>query len=100
MTYLTRRAGFRVLEGQALTAVAAVHLDQGELDLAIRRARHAATLHHEAGHRLGEARTLLVLGHALRQGGDTESAHSCLQRARALFQDVGSPESELAQPLP
>ena len=75
-----------MLQGQAL---AAVHLDKGELDLAIRRARQAATIHRETGHGLGEARALLVLGHALRQAGDAESAQPCLQRARALFQDVG-----------
>jgi tetratricopeptide (TPR) repeat protein len=81
---LTRRAG-RVLEGQALAAAAAVHLDQDEFDLALHRGRQAATLYRETGHRLGEARSLLVLGHALRHASRTDVRRTRLVGSQATL---------------
>jgi hypothetical protein len=50
-------------------------------------------LHRDTCHRLGEARTLVVLGNALR-GADGERALRCWQHAHDLFTQVGTPEAE------
>jgi DNA-binding SARP family transcriptional activator/tetratricopeptide (TPR) repeat protein len=58
---LAERAGFRALQGQAMTALAEIHLALRKPADAVKIARHALAIHRETGHRLGEARTLAVL---------------------------------------
>jgi DNA-binding SARP family transcriptional activator/tetratricopeptide (TPR) repeat protein len=60
------RGGYRVLEGQARTALTAVLLDQGDLAAAADEGQQALELHQNTGHRPGEATTLLLLSTALR----------------------------------
>jgi hypothetical protein len=45
-----------------------------------------------SGHRLGQARTLVTLGHALRHAEGADAAAACRREALELFTDVGAPE--------
>ncbi|MEV6522886.1 BTAD domain-containing putative transcriptional regulator [Longispora sp. NPDC051575] len=49
-------------EGRARATLAEVHLSAGDLDLAATEARRALAINESTGHRLGEARSLRVLG--------------------------------------
>lgn len=51
------------------------------------------------GHRLGEARTLLVLGLAQRHTSDAEAALPLLQEALGLFTGIGASEAQHAREL-
>jgi DNA-binding SARP family transcriptional activator len=65
---LAEGAGFRALQGQAMTALAEIHLTLHQLSEVDEYARHALAIHRETGHRPGEARTTAVLtrlGHAV-----------------------------------
>jgi hypothetical protein len=53
-----------MLEGQAMTALAAIDLDRGRPARAIQHAEQAIRTHRETGHRLGEARARAVLDDA------------------------------------
>jgi len=86
-------------EGLALTMLAQVHLAQGELDEASRRAEQAVAVHRETGHRLGEARALVLLGRAVGEGAGCEAAARSWQRAYAILTDLGSPEAEAIRGL-
>jgi DNA-binding SARP family transcriptional activator/tetratricopeptide (TPR) repeat protein len=94
-----RRAGYRVLEGHAHTALAAAHLARGSYDQAARQGRRALAIQARTGHRLGRARSLVVLGQALRHAGDAQAAAACLQEAITLFAGISAPESDQAQAL-
>ena len=61
---ISRRAGYRLVEGQALAALAAVHLADQNLDEAARFAREALALHRETGYRLGATRAQELLDQA------------------------------------
>lgn len=65
---LAEGAGFRALLGQAMTALAEIHLAQHKPADAARYACHALAIHRETGHRLGENRTLAVLARIPRVG--------------------------------
>jgi tetratricopeptide (TPR) repeat protein len=91
---LARRIGYRILQGEALTALAAVDLDLDLPGRAIDRAGEALTIHRETGHRLGEARALLVLGHAEHSAGEHSAAVGHWRQALALFADIGAPEAD------
>ncbi|WP_318306933.1 AfsR/SARP family transcriptional regulator [Amycolatopsis solani] len=58
---LAERAGYRALQGQALTALAGVLLARGESGAAADCARRALAVHRETGHGLGETRTRELL---------------------------------------
>ena len=58
----------------------------------------ALAIQRDTGHRLGQARTLLVLGYALHPGG-ANAALSHWQQARALFTEIGTPEADHAHAL-
>ena len=74
-----------MLEGQALTALAGIALRCGDGAEAVRQAERALAVHRETGHRLGEARTLVVLAEA-----DPGSAQVCLEQALAIFTEAGA----------
>jgi DNA-binding SARP family transcriptional activator/tetratricopeptide (TPR) repeat protein len=61
---LAERAGYRALQGQAMTVLADLHLAQHKPADAVEFARHALAIHRETGHRLGAARTLALLQRA------------------------------------
>jgi hypothetical protein len=80
---VTRRVGYRMLEGRALTARAAA---EPEAHRAAALARRAAAIHRETGHRLGLARTLSLLS-AIAEP-DARTAHA--RAASALFAEMGA----------
>ena len=63
-------------------------------------ARAALDLHRATGQRIGEARTLVVLGRLLRDAGDALGAASARREALALFTDIGAPEADDVRALP
>ncbi|MER5941329.1 BTAD domain-containing putative transcriptional regulator [Streptomyces sp. NPDC001928] len=77
---LARDHAFGVVEGQALTALSATATSQGSHTTAAALGKEALAIHRRTGHRLGEARTLLILGRG--------------QEARDIFTDVGVPARE------
>ena len=89
---LAANSSFRVPEGQARTVLAAVHLDASRVSEAVTEAERALAGHTETGHRLGAARTHVVLGRALDRDGRAVAARAHWRTALALFADVGSPE--------
>ncbi|MFC8240838.1 AfsR/SARP family transcriptional regulator [Streptomyces chartreusis] len=59
---LARAHSFGVVEGQALTALSATAELEGSHATAVELGQEALAIHRRTGHRLGEARTLLILG--------------------------------------
>ncbi len=57
----TRRAGYRVLEGKALTALALVELRAGHVAAATAAVEQAVAVHAETGHREGVSRSREIL---------------------------------------
>jgi hypothetical protein len=53
-----------MLEGQALTALAAVQLAQDDVERAVQTARQALAVHRQTGHRPGESRVRRMLERA------------------------------------
>jgi DNA-binding SARP family transcriptional activator/Tfp pilus assembly protein PilF len=90
---LARQTGYRVLEGQVLTALAVLHRSR-QCEKAIKYARQALEIHRDTGHRLGEAQTLLTLGQVLNDTGQTDSALANWRMALAIFTAIGTPEVE------
>ncbi|NUT25468.1 MAG: tetratricopeptide repeat protein, partial [Streptomyces sp.] len=89
---LARDHSFGVVEGQALTVLCAAAESEGAHAKAVELGRQALSNHRRTGHRLGEARTLLILGRALRNN-DEDPAEAALmrQQAQAVFAEVGVP---------
>jgi DNA-binding SARP family transcriptional activator len=87
---LTIKLGYRVLEGQARTVLAVVHLATEELDEADELATQALTTHRETGYRLGEAEALLVLGGVADRTGDPDRAVARRREATSLLADIGA----------
>ncbi|MGW4540301.1 BTAD domain-containing putative transcriptional regulator [Streptomyces chartreusis] len=77
---VARDHSFGVLEGLALTALSATARSEGADARAVEVGTEALAVHRRTGHRLGEARTLLVLG--------------MRQQALEIFADVGVPAQE------
>jgi tetratricopeptide (TPR) repeat protein/transcriptional regulator with XRE-family HTH domain len=82
---LSRAVGYRMLEGQAHVAAAEVDLLTGRRGAARDHAMRAIEIHHDTGHRLGEARAKVVLGHA-----DAHTRVGNWQDAAAIFQRCGA----------
>jgi tetratricopeptide (TPR) repeat protein len=87
-------AGYRIWEGQALTALAAIRLRDGHHAQALELAERAVAIQTETGHRLGQAQTHLVAERALRGTGRDDEAGTHHARARALFAEIGTPVTE------
>jgi tetratricopeptide (TPR) repeat protein len=90
---IARERAFRLLEGQALTALADITLMAGRPPEATRHAERALEIHRETGHRLGEARTLHMLGNAAHALHDATAGAHYRNRAAGLFQQIGVPEA-------
>ncbi len=93
---LAGKVGYRVLEGQARTALAAIQLGRGEADEAAALANEALAAHRETGHRLGEAEALLVLGGVADRTGDPDRALARRRDATTLLADIGAAEPDTA----
>jgi DNA-binding SARP family transcriptional activator len=96
---LARQSGCRVLEGHALTTLADVYLNLDHPERAADYAEQALAIHRETGHRLGQARTLRILGYALYHTGGIGAARSPWREALALFTSVGTPEADNVRTL-
>jgi tetratricopeptide (TPR) repeat protein len=81
--------GYRVVEGQALTALAAVYLDGGRLELAQECASRAVGVNRETGHALGQARAHLIAERAMRRVGRAVDARRHRRSATSLFAQIG-----------
>jgi tetratricopeptide (TPR) repeat protein len=88
-----RRAGYRLLEGVALTTLAGMHLSSGDLSSAAENGGQALTIHRATGYRLGAARAHLILGEAWARANATEAALTEWREAVDIFADVGAPET-------
>jgi tetratricopeptide (TPR) repeat protein len=84
--------GFRLLHGQALTTLAAIQLARDEPAAAKTTAGAALGGQQLTGHRLGQARALVVLGRTETRLGDADIGRRLLRRAAAIFAEVGTPE--------
>ncbi|WP_460530728.1 AfsR/SARP family transcriptional regulator [Flindersiella endophytica] len=82
---------FRLLEGQALTALANLALAAGEHDEVRRQAELALEVHRETGHRIGEAHTLRTLSRAIHALQGVDAAAPYQERAAALLRELGVP---------
>lgn len=89
----------RLLEGQAHFVLAPAFLELGRQDEALGHAKQALDLYRQTRHRLGVARTLHVLGTALRDAGDPQAAARCWQEALELLTGTGSPEADALRTL-
>src|SRR5439155_26827174 len=95
---LAGRCAFRVVARQAHTVLAGVYLAQCRPHLAIDEARAALELHRHTGYRLGEARTLVLLGKAVAPD-DRSAAVGHWRRALGVFTDIGTSEAEQVRGL-
>jgi hypothetical protein len=84
-----RRAGYRWVEGLALTVLARVGLTDDAVAEAIRNARDASLIHAECGARVDQARSLMVLAEAEGRMGDTVAAATHRSLADEIFADLG-----------
>jgi DNA-binding SARP family transcriptional activator len=91
--------GYRVLDGLARTVLAAVRLTQSRFDEALDLAETALIGHRDTGHRLGEARALLVLERLAARTGRAELARMHGHAARALFAEISAPWRDHAAAL-
>ncbi|MBO0870155.1 MAG: tetratricopeptide repeat protein, partial [Micromonosporaceae bacterium] len=89
---ITRRAGFRTVEGRALAAQASIQLATGQHRAALDTAEQALAIFRETGYRLGEARILTLLGEIDRDAGRTEEGAQRWRTADKIFIECGSPE--------
>ncbi|WP_460520630.1 AfsR/SARP family transcriptional regulator [Flindersiella endophytica] len=101
----SRLGGYRLLEGQALVVLAAVRLgmepDAGGVTEALDLAAEAARIQDETGHRLGQARALLVCAHGRRLLGAGAEAETDRRAAHKLLEATGhSLEAQLATLFP
>jgi hypothetical protein len=76
-----------------------VHLTRADLPQALACGDRALALHRFTGHRLGEARTALLLGHALQADAQADAARASWRTAETLFTDVGALEAADARAL-
>jgi hypothetical protein len=95
---ISRRLSYRVLEGRALTALAALEIDEGRYGPASELARIALDIHRDTGHLPGRARAHLTLGRAL-VPADPDIAASHWRMALELFAEVGMPDADEVRTL-
>ncbi|MFF4339618.1 BTAD domain-containing putative transcriptional regulator [Kitasatospora sp. NPDC001540] len=89
---LAREAGFRVLEGDALTVLAHVRTRLGDPPAALSLGAEALALHRSAGHLPGKARTHLVLALAAAAlGADADAVRHRREALRAARAMGGTP---------
>lgn len=88
---ISRQAGYRILEGRGQTIKTAIYLDDHDHKQGAKHAAKAIDIQRKTGHRLGLARSLRVLGDALRDT-NRSAATTYWQEATDLLTDIGTPE--------
>ena len=96
---LARTAGYRVLEGQALTTLAEVSLDSGSLDRAATLGEEALASHRDTGHLMGAAQAHAVLGRVHRQAGLLTAARAHWREAVRLYEEIGTTDADEVRTL-
>ncbi|RKT54010.1 AfsR/SARP family transcriptional regulator [Saccharothrix australiensis] len=91
---IARKAGYRVVEGKALTALARAELAAGNTAAADAHAREALEIHRSTGHRPGEAHTLLLLDRVAAARSEPDLAAAYRRAALELFTRMRSPEAD------
>jgi DNA-binding SARP family transcriptional activator/Tfp pilus assembly protein PilF len=86
---LARAAGYRGLEGRALTALTRLLHRRGETEQAAGHGRQALEIHRETGHRLGEAGTLAALAAVFEVTEGADAARVWRERAQDAFASLG-----------
>ncbi len=94
---LTRALRYRVLEGQALTTCAGIEEQLGEKGQAVALATHALAIHRDTGHRLGRARTHLLLARLLSSDQPALSRNHA-SAARTVLADIGAADPPTRPP--
>jgi DNA-binding SARP family transcriptional activator/tetratricopeptide (TPR) repeat protein len=93
---LARNGGFAILQGQAHTALAILHLAGRDPGQAVAEGFAALTVLDGTGHRTATARAHLVLAEALHRAGQTESARRHHRTGLGLFARAGVPRDSVA----
>ncbi|MFI1705545.1 ATP-binding protein [Streptomyces griseoruber] len=89
---IARRTEYRLVEGEALTALARAGLERGEPAVAAGHAHRALIVHRATGHRRRQAQTLDLLGRAVGMTGEEDPA-PCWSEALEIFDSLGSPHA-------
>ncbi|GAA1877791.1 AfsR/SARP family transcriptional regulator [Asanoa iriomotensis] len=87
-----RRAGHRILAGNAHLVLGSVALRVNDVDRAVECGQRALTTHRGTGHRLGEARALRLLGDIARANGLGTIAREQWHASLSILSEVGSGE--------
>jgi tetratricopeptide (TPR) repeat protein len=90
---IIRRIGDDANEGSALVQLSLAFLRAGNHASAIAHARRAAELAERRDDRADKAEALATLGHAFFASGQSEQARQAHERARAIFTDIGHPNT-------
>ncbi len=88
--HIARRTEYRLVEGEALTALARAGLERGEPAAAADHARQALAVHRSTGHRQGQALTLELLGRAACTTGE-EDPTPYWRESLEIFDTLGAP---------
>ncbi|MFB9908900.1 AfsR/SARP family transcriptional regulator [Allokutzneria oryzae] len=84
----------RLCEPMARTALAECYARAGEPAVAVEYGERALEQHRKLHHQVWEARTLRVVGEALRAAGDVVGAREHWERAVEMFAGMGMPEAD------
>jgi tetratricopeptide (TPR) repeat protein len=87
---IARRTEYRLVEGEALTALARAALERTEPAVAAGHARRALTVHRATGHRKGQAQSLDLLGQAVGATGEEDPA-PYWREALEILETLGTP---------
>ncbi|MCW6009446.1 tetratricopeptide repeat protein [Micromonospora sp. CPCC 205371] len=90
--HLARTSGFALAAAHAEARLAAAGLGLDDATGAVEHCRRALATQRRAGQRLAQGRTLVTMGHAWQQLGNTQMARHRWQQAHALFTEVGAAE--------
>ncbi|MFE9649926.1 BTAD domain-containing putative transcriptional regulator [Streptomyces sp. NPDC006365] len=82
--HTSRRTGYRLLEGQALTVLAGIALVGGAPSQAAEHAQRAVEVHRATGHRMGRVQALHQLARAVQQTHGNTAALSLRREAEAI----------------
>ncbi|MYX29060.1 tetratricopeptide repeat protein [Streptomyces sp. SID8381] len=95
----TGEGEYGLFHARALTLLAEADLAEGRADAAERLVRQALAFFAEAGHPMGTADALLVLGHVLRAAGDRARCEEKWRGALDIYESLGAVRAHEARTL-